>query len=76
MLDDAARQQVLTALLVGQRHSWDQGLTAAVLEQSGAAAALRALLDDAVARQLPDGRLAEPASVTGRFFKDGAEIPF
>jgi unsaturated rhamnogalacturonyl hydrolase len=59
MLDDAARRQVLTALLVGQRHSWDQGLTAAVLEQTGTAAALRALLDDAVARQLPDGRLAE-----------------
>ena len=59
MLDDAARQQVLTALLVGQRHSWDQGLVAAVLEQTGTTAALRALLDDAVARQLPDGRLAE-----------------
>ena len=59
MLDDAVRRQVLDALLVVQRHSWDQGLTAAVLEQTGTAAALRLLVDDAVARQLPDGRLAE-----------------
>ena len=59
MLGDDVRQQVLTALLVGQRHSWDQGLTAAVLERSGTTAALRVLVDDAVARQLPDGRLAE-----------------
>jgi unsaturated rhamnogalacturonyl hydrolase len=59
ILDDAARRRVLCCLLVGQRHSWDQGLTAAVLEGCGADAALRALLGDAVARQLPDGRLAE-----------------
>ncbi|WP_369131490.1 glycoside hydrolase family 88 protein [Modestobacter roseus] len=59
MLDDEVRAQVLTALLVTQRHSWDQGLTAAVLDESGTAAPLRVLLDDAVARQLPDGRLAE-----------------
>ena len=59
MLDDDVRQQVLTGLLVSQRHSWDQGLTAAVLDEHGMAGALRALVDDAVARQLPDGRLAE-----------------
>jgi unsaturated rhamnogalacturonyl hydrolase len=59
VLDDDVRRQVLTALLAGQRHSWDQALTAAVLEQTGTAAALRVLVDDAVARQLPDGRLAE-----------------
>ncbi|GAB3305035.1 hypothetical protein GCM10027451_11180 [Geodermatophilus aquaeductus] len=59
MLDDGTRRRVLTALLVGQRHSWDQGLTAAVLDGTGEAGALRALVDDAVARQLPDGRLAE-----------------
>jgi unsaturated rhamnogalacturonyl hydrolase len=59
VLDDAVRRQVRTALLVAQRHSWDQGLTAAVLEESGTAAELRVLVDDAVARQLPDGRLAE-----------------
>jgi len=59
VLDDDVRRRVLDCLLVSQRHSWDQGLTAAVLEQSGTAAALRALVDDAVARQLPDGRLAE-----------------
>jgi unsaturated rhamnogalacturonyl hydrolase len=50
---------VLCCLLVSQRHSWDQGLTAAVLEACGAEGPLRALLDDAVARSLPDGRLAE-----------------
>jgi unsaturated rhamnogalacturonyl hydrolase len=50
---------VLCCLLVGQRHSWDQGLTAAVLDAAGAEGALRALVDDAVARRLPDGRLAE-----------------
>jgi hypothetical protein len=78
VLDEAARRQVLTALLVGQRHSWDQGLTAAVLEQPGTAAALRALVDDAVARQLPDGRLGEldPAcavnsAMVGRFVELG-----
>nr|WP_243850368.1 glycoside hydrolase family 88 protein [Modestobacter marinus] len=58
-MDDDVRRRVLDCLLVSQRHSWDQGLTAAVLEESGAAAALHALVDDAVARQLPDGRLAE-----------------
>jgi unsaturated rhamnogalacturonyl hydrolase len=62
VLDDGVRRRVLTALLVTQRQSWDQGLTAAVLEETGtaaAAAALRVLVDDAVAHQLPDGRLAE-----------------
>ena len=59
MLDDDLRRRALDCLLVSQRHSWDQGLLAAVLDDSGAAAALRALVDDAVARQLPDGRLAE-----------------
>ncbi|MGY2081961.1 glycoside hydrolase family 88 protein [Modestobacter sp. SYSU DS0657] len=59
MLDDEVHAQVLSALLVTQRHSWDQGLTAAVLDVSGTAAALRVLVDDAVARQRPDGRLAE-----------------
>ncbi|MCZ2817443.1 glycoside hydrolase family 88 protein [Modestobacter sp. VKM Ac-2984] len=59
MLTDEVRERVLCCLLVVQRHSWDQGLTAAVLDDSGAAVALRALVDDAVARQLPDGRLAE-----------------
>ena len=50
MLDDDTRHQVLTALLVRQRHSWDQGLTAAVLEQPGTAAALREL-DPALAAE-------------------------
>jgi unsaturated rhamnogalacturonyl hydrolase len=59
VLDAATRSRVLSCLLVSQRHSWDQALTAAVLEESGAAAALRVLVDDAVARRLPDGRLAE-----------------
>ena len=59
MLDDDVRRRVLDSLLVSQRHSWDQGLTAAVLVDLDAAAPLRALVDDAAARQLPDGRLAE-----------------
>ena len=59
VLDDETRARVRTALLLAQRHSWDQGLTAAVLDDEGADAELRVLLDDAVARQLPDGRLAE-----------------
>ena len=59
MLDDDTRRRVLDCLLVSQRHSWDQGLTAAVLQDAGAPGPLRALVDDAVARQLPDGRLAE-----------------
>lgn len=42
-----------------QRHSWDQGATAAALIDSGRADLLPVLLADAVARQLPDGRLAE-----------------
>ena len=58
-LDAATRQRVLSCLLLSQRHSWDQGLVAAVLEQTGAAAALTVLVEDAGARQLPDGRLAE-----------------
>ncbi|MCZ2803789.1 glycoside hydrolase family 88 protein [Modestobacter sp. VKM Ac-2983] len=59
MLDRDTRRRVLDCLLVGQRHSWEQGLTAAVLDDAGASGLLRALVDDAVARQLPDGRLAE-----------------
>ena len=59
LLDDDVRQRVLSCLLVVQRHSWDQGVTAAALEDAGAAGLLRVLADDAVARQLPDGRLAE-----------------
>jgi unsaturated rhamnogalacturonyl hydrolase len=59
VLDDGTRRRVLQSLLVCQRHSWDQGLTAAVLDGAGEAGALRALVDDAVARRLPDGRLAE-----------------
>ncbi|SFU01929.1 unsaturated rhamnogalacturonyl hydrolase [Geodermatophilus amargosae] len=59
VLDDGTRRRVLGALLVCQRHSWDQGLTAAVLDGDGEDSALRALVGDAVARQLPDGRLAE-----------------
>ncbi|MGY1779194.1 glycoside hydrolase family 88 protein [Geodermatophilus sp. SYSU D01036] len=77
MLSDDDRRRVLAALLVGQRHSWDQGLTAAVLDGAGEAAALRALVDDAVARQLPDGRLAEldPAcSVNGGVVGEYADL--
>jgi unsaturated rhamnogalacturonyl hydrolase len=59
LLDDAVRQRVLCCLLTMQRHSWDQGVTAAALEDAGEADLLRVLADDAVARQLPDGRLAE-----------------
>ncbi|WP_222192695.1 glycoside hydrolase family 88 protein [Modestobacter italicus] len=59
MLDPDTRRRVLDCLLVAQRHSWDQGLTAAVLDEAGAAGPLRALVDDAVARQRADGRLAE-----------------
>ena len=59
LLDDDVRQRVLSCLLVMQRQSWDQGVTAAALEDSGATGLLRVLVDDAVARQLPDGRLAE-----------------
>ncbi|QXG74691.1 glycoside hydrolase family 88 protein [Modestobacter sp. L9-4] len=59
LLDDDVRRRVLSCLLVVQRHSWDQGVTAAALEDAGEAALLRVLADDAVARQLPDGRLAE-----------------
>src|SRR5947209_2538644 len=62
MLDDDARDRVLSCLLVSQRHSWAQGRAAAVLEARGAKGALRALVDDAVARQLPDGRLGGPGS--------------
>ncbi|MGY1795117.1 glycoside hydrolase family 88 protein [Geodermatophilus sp. SYSU D00525] len=77
VLTDAARRRVLAALLVSQRHSWDQGLTAAVLDGAGEAAALRALVDDAAARQLPDGRLAEldPAcSVNGGVVGEYVEL--
>ena len=49
-LDAATRQRVLSCLLLSQRHSWDQGLVAAVLEQTGAAAALT------VRRELPTAR--------------------
>jgi unsaturated rhamnogalacturonyl hydrolase len=42
-----------------QRHSWDQGVTAAALVEVGRSDLIPVLLDDAVARQLPDGRLAE-----------------
>jgi unsaturated rhamnogalacturonyl hydrolase len=59
LLDDDVRQRVLSCLLAVQRHSWDQGVTAAALEDSGENGLLRVLADDAVARQLPDGRLAE-----------------
>ncbi|WP_299955176.1 glycoside hydrolase family 88 protein [uncultured Modestobacter sp.] len=59
MLDPDTRRRVLDCLLVSQRHSWDQGLTAAVLADAGATGPLRALVDDAVARQRADGRLAE-----------------
>ena len=59
MLDDDTRRRALGCLLVGQRHSWDQALLAAVLRDAGETGLLRALADDAVARQLPDGRLAE-----------------
>jgi unsaturated rhamnogalacturonyl hydrolase len=59
VLDDDTRRRALGCLLVGQRQSWDQALTAAVLADLGEAGLLRALVDDAVARQLPDGRLAE-----------------
>ncbi|MFQ1003303.1 glycoside hydrolase family 88 protein [Modestobacter sp. SSW1-42] len=59
LLDDVVRQRVLSCLLTMQRHSWDQGVTAAALEDAGAVDLLRVLADDAVARQLPDGRLAE-----------------
>ena len=47
MLDDDTRRRVLRCLLVSQRHSWDQGLTAAVLDGDGEDAALRVLVDDA-----------------------------
>lgn len=50
---------MLACLLVMQRHSWDQGVTAAALADCGRRDLLRVLLDDPVARQLPDGRLAE-----------------
>jgi unsaturated rhamnogalacturonyl hydrolase len=53
------RQRVFESLLVMQRHSWDQGVTAAVLAAHGRPDLLRVLLDDAVARQSPDGRAAE-----------------
>lgn len=59
MLDQDTRRRVLDCLLVSQRHSWDQGLTAAVLDDAGTPGPLRALVDDAVARQRDDGRLAE-----------------
>ena len=59
MLSDDDRRRVVDCLLVSQRHSWDQGLTAAVLDDEGSSRLLRALVEDAVARQLPDGRLAE-----------------
>ncbi len=38
VLDDGTHRRVLQALLVCQRHSWDQGLTAAVLDGAGEAA--------------------------------------
>ncbi|MEU2349721.1 glycoside hydrolase family 88 protein [Modestobacter sp. NPDC049651] len=59
VLDDGTRRRALGCLLVTQRHSWDQALLAAVLADAGETGLLRALVDDAVARQLPDGRLAE-----------------
>jgi unsaturated rhamnogalacturonyl hydrolase len=59
VFSDLVRQRVLESLLVMQRHSWDQGVASAVLADAGRDDLLRVLLDDAVARQLPDGRLAE-----------------
>ena len=59
MLDEDTRRRALGCLLVAQRHSWDQALTAAVLADAGETGLQRALVDDAVARRLPDGRLAE-----------------
>ena len=43
LLDDHVRQRVLSCLLLVQRHSWDQGVTAAALEDAGAADQLRVL---------------------------------
>lgn len=59
MLSGAARVRVLGALLAMQRHSWDQGVTAAALQDLGRPDLLHVVLVDAVARQLPDGRLGE-----------------
>jgi unsaturated rhamnogalacturonyl hydrolase len=59
MFSDTARYQVLDCLMAMQRCSWDQGVTAAALVDLGKGDLLRVLLDDAIARQLPDGRLAE-----------------
>lgn len=56
---EATRSRVRECLLVMQRHSWEQGVTAAALVESGRPDLLPVLLADAVARQLPDGRLAE-----------------
>ena len=60
VLDDDARRRAVDRLLAGQRCPGDQGATAAVLDDDAAAGPLRALVDDAVDRQLPDGRLAGP----------------
>jgi unsaturated rhamnogalacturonyl hydrolase len=56
---DADTQRALLVLLARQRHSWEQGVLAAALEELGHHDLLQVALDDAVARQLPDGRLAE-----------------
>lgn len=53
------RARVLDCLLVMQRHSWDQAVTVAALTDLGRSDLRTVLLADAVARQLPDGRLAE-----------------
>jgi unsaturated rhamnogalacturonyl hydrolase len=56
---DPHTEQALSVLLARQRHSWEQGVLAAALDELGRDDLLQVALDDAVARQLPDGRLAE-----------------
>jgi unsaturated rhamnogalacturonyl hydrolase len=56
---DPDRERVLAALLGMQRQSWEQGVLGHALLDLGRAGLLPVLARDAVARQTPDGRLAE-----------------
>jgi unsaturated rhamnogalacturonyl hydrolase len=56
---DPVQERVLAALLGMQRQSWEQGVLGHALLDLGRTALLPALARDAVARQTPDGRLAE-----------------
>lgn len=55
----ALLDRVVRAMLAMQRHSWEQGLAGQALLALGDVRTARVVAADAIARQLPDGRLGE-----------------